>query len=683
MDRSEAIARIEKLTNELNAHNYNYYTLDNPQISDFEFDQLLEELKFLELQWNYRLPESPTQRVGGQVNKLFAQVKHSWPMLSLDNTYSVEELREFHTRISKLTEEEFEYVCELKYDGVAIGLRYEQGVLVRAVTRGDGVQGDDITDNIKTIRSIPLRLHGTDFPDEFEIRGEVIMDRRGFEKFNIGRIENGEQPFANPRNATSGSLKLQNSAETAKRPLDCYLYLLLGDKLPSDSHYENLQKAAKWGFKISPHIKRCSNISQVEQFISLWDKKRSELDFDIDGIVVKVDSIKRQQQMGMTAKSPRWASAFKFKPEQACTQFMSVDFYVGRTGVVTPVANLKPVQLSGTIVKRASLHNADIIAKLDVRIGDHVFVEKGGEIIPKITGVDITKRDLFAEELAFPANCPECGTSLVKNETEAQHYCPNEKGCPPQLKGKIEHFIGRKAMNIMSLGSEKVDLLFEKELVRNVADLYFLKPEQLLGLDKTFEDELTGKKRTVTFQQKTVQNILENIEQSKQMAFAKVLFALGIRHVGETVAANIVDECHSMGQLMNMTFEELTAINEVGDKIAQSIIDYFEDADNVKLIERLMAAGLKMEGAEKAEKISNVLENKLIVISGVFSKSRDDMKMLVEQHGGKMVSAISKNTSFVLAGENMGPAKLKKARDLGVDLISEDEFFEMIAQTSE
>jgi len=678
MDKNEAIARIEHLTEQLNIHNHNYYALDNPQITDLDFDMLLEELKFLELQWNYRLPDSPTQRVGGQINKQFQSVIHTYPMLSLDNTYSIEELGEFHTRISKLTESEFQYVCELKYDGVAIGLRYENGLLVRAVTRGDGIQGDDVTDNIKTIRTIPLRLSGNDYPAEFEIRGEVIMNRKGFEKFNDKRIESGEQPFANPRNATSGSLKLQDSSETAKRPLDCYLYLLLSDQLPSDSHYENLQKAAEWGFKISPHIKRYSGLDEVEAFIHSWEKRRVELDFDIDGIVIKVDSINRQEEMGYTAKSPRWAVAYKYKPEQGCTQLLSVDFYVGRTGVVTPVANLKPVHLSGSVVRRASLHNADIIAKLDVRIGDSVYVEKGGEIIPKIIGVDTSKRDLFAEELQFLENCPECGTKLIRSETEAQHYCPNDKACPPQMKGKIEHFISRKAMNIMSIGIEKVDLLYERGLVRNVADLYDLKPEQLLGLDKTFVDPLTGKKRTVTFQKKTVQNIVENIENSKQVPFARVLFGLGIRYVGETVATNIVEECHSMGRLMNMTFEELTTIAEVGDKVAQSIIDYFADADNVKLIERLMTAGVKMEGVEKVEKLSNALENKLVVISGVFSKSRDEMKVLVEQHGGKMVSSISKNTSFVLAGENMGPVKMKRARDLGVDLVSEEDFMEMI-----
>lgn len=678
MDKNTAIERIHFLTAELNRHNHNYYLLDQPEISDLDFDKFLEELKLLELQWNYRLPDSPTQRVGGQVNKQFQQVKHTYPMLSLDNTYSVEELREFHVRISKLTEGQFKYICELKYDGVAIGLRYENGLLVRAVTRGDGVQGDDITDNIKTIRSVPIRLHGNHYPQKFEIRGEVIMDRRGFEKFNESRVENGDQPFANPRNATSGSLKLQNSAETARRPLDCYMYYLLGDQLPSDSHYENLQAAAGWGFKISPHLRICNSMTEVENFIALWEKKRSDLQFDIDGIVIKVDSISRQQQMGFTAKSPRWAVAYKYKPEQGCTPLLSVQFYVGRTGVVTPVANLKPVHLSGTIVKRASLHNADIIAKLDVRIGDHVFVEKGGEIIPKITGVDMSKRDLFSQELIFPQNCPECGTLLIRNESEAQHYCPNEKGCPPQLKGKIEHFISRKAMNIMSLGAGKVDLLYEKDLVRDVADLYDLRADQLLGLDKTFEDVLTGKKRTVTFQQKTVQNMLENIEQSKQVPFARVLFGLGIRFVGETVAANIVDECHSMGKLMNMTFEELKSIDEVGEKIAQSLIDYFSDTDNISLIERLMKAGVRMEGAEKAEKLSNILEGKLVVISGTFSRSREEMKMLVEQHGGKMASSISKNTNFVLAGENIGPVKLKKARDLGVELVSEEVFMKMI-----
>jgi len=682
MDFNDAVSRITYLSSELNRHNYNYYVLDKPEISDYEFDKLLEELKFLELQWNYRLPDSPTQRVGGQVNKQFEQVKHTYPMLSLDNTYSPEELRDFHARISKLTEGDFLYVCELKYDGVAIGLQYENGLLLRAVTRGDGVQGDDVTDNIKTIRSIPIRLHGAGYPESFEIRGEVIMDRKGFEKFNEGRVEAGEQPFANPRNATSGSLKLQNSAETAKRPLDCYLYLMLGDDLPFESHFENLKAAAKWGFKISPHIRICKGLSEVETFIELWEKKRTELDFDIDGIVIKVDSLSRQRQMGFTAKSPRWAVAYKYKPEQACTPLLSVEFYVGRTGVVTPVANLKPVQLSGTVVKRASLHNADIIAKLDVRIGDHVYVEKGGEIIPKITGVDLSKRDLFSQELIYPEHCPECGTALIRNESEAQHYCPNDKGCPPQLKGKIEHFISRKALNIMSLGAGKVDLLFEKGLIRSVADLYDLKFEQLLGLDKTFEDPLTGKKRTVTFQHKTVQNILENIQNSKEIPFARVLFGLGIRYVGETVAANIVDECHSMDKLLSMTFEELTAIDEVGEKIAQSVIDYFADADHKELVERLMKAGLQMEGAQKVEKLSHVLEGKQIVISGIFSRSRDEMKMLVEQHGGKMVSAISKNTSFVLAGENMGPAKMKKARDLGVKLVTEDEFFKKISMNN-
>lgn len=678
MDQTEARARIEFLTAELNKHNYLYYALDTPEISDFEFDMLLEELKYLELQWSFRLPDSPTQRVGGQVNRQFEQVKHTYPMLSLDNSYSVEELKEFHNRVSKLIDGTWSYVCELKYDGVAIGLRYVNGVLVRAVTRGDGVQGDDVTDNIKTIRTIPLRLHGVGYPTVFEIRGEVIMDRKGFDAFNEKRIEQGEQPFANPRNAASGSLKLQNSAETAQRPLDCFLYYMLGEGLPTISHYENLQLAAKWGFAISPHTRLCQTIDEVEQFISLWEKKRTELNFDIDGIVIKVDNLNQQEELGYTAKSPRWAVAYKYKAEQAITQLLSVQFYVGRTGAVTPVANLKPVQLSGSVVKRATLHNADIIAKLDVRIGDLVYVEKGGEIIPKITSVDLSGRDLFAEELCFPKNCPECGTILVRNESEAQHYCPNDKACPPQMKGKIEHFISRKAMNIMSIGAEKVDLLFEKGLIRNVADLYDLRFEKLLGLDRTFTDELTGKKRTVTFQNKTVQNILDNLEQSKEVPFARVLFALGIRYVGETVASNIANYCQSMEKLMSMNFEELVAIDEVGDKIAQSVIDYFKDADNIQLVEKLKNAGLQFEGVRRVEQLGISLQGKQIVISGVFTRSRDDMKLLVEQHGGKIVSSISKNTSFVLAGENMGPTKMKKASDLGVPLVGEVEFMKMI-----
>lgn len=680
MDKEIAIEQIKKLSDELNQHNYNYYVLDNPKISDYEFDKLLEELKKLESEYNFRTEDSPTIRVGGTINKQFSQVKHQYPMMSLDNTYSIEEIRDFHNRITKLINEPLQYVCELKYDGVAIGIRYENGLLVQAVTRGDGIQGDDITDNIKTIKSIPLKIKSDNLPSKFEIRGEVIMDRSSFEKFNQSRLEAGEQIFANPRNTTSGSLKLQNSAEVAKRPLDCYFYALYGTENESNSHFENLQKAKKWGFKISPHIKLLKSIEDIEVYINHWDLERRKLNFDIDGIVIKVDNIAHQQELGFTAKSPRWATAYKFKAEEAVTQLLSVEFYLGRTGVVTPVANLKPVQLSGTVVKRASLHNADIIDKLGVRIGDFVKVEKGGEIIPKITGVEISQRDLFSEELKFPINCPECGTELIKNESEAQHYCPNNKTCPPQLKGKIEHFISRKAMNIMSLGAGKIDLLFEKGLINNVADLYTLTYEQLIGLDKTFEDELTGKKRVVTFQDKTVKLILDGIKKSKEVAFPKLLFGLGIRYVGETVAKNLVSACQTIDKLMTMSFEELTSIEEVGDKIAQSIIDYFADEDNTQLIARLKSYGLQFEYHENTIILGNKLEGKQIVVSGVFTVDREEIKKLVIQYGGKVVSGISKNTSFVLAGENMGPSKLSKAKELGISILSEEEFRELIEE---
>jgi DNA ligase (NAD+) len=681
MDKETAVQKIIELSTEINKHNYQYYVLDNPTISDYEFDALLSELQMLETAWNFRLPDSPTHRVGGQINKNFRQLIHTYPMLSLENTYSTLELHEFHNRIQKTLQEPFKYVCELKYDGVAIGLRYKGGILTTAVTRGDGVQGDEITDNIKTIRSIPLRLQGEGFPVEFEIRGEVFMMREGFESMNVERIQRGEQVFANPRNAASGSLKLQNSADVAKRPLDCFLYMLYAEELPTDSHFENLLIASKWGFKISPFIKVCNHISEVEDFINHWDAKRKELKFDIDGIVIKIDNYNQQQRLGFTAKSPRWAVAYKYKAEQAVTKLKSIDYYVGRTGVVTPVANLEPVQLSGTIVKRASLHNADIIAKLDIRIGDFVYVEKGGEIIPKITSVDMSKRDLFSAELSFPIHCPECGTLLCRLENEALHYCTNDMSCPPQVKGKIEHFVSRKAMNIQSLGAEKIDLLYDKGLVRNVGDLYRLRYEDLIGLDKTYEDMITGKKRTVTFQDKTVRNILENIELSKETPFQKVLFGIGIRHVGETIAKKIVAVCQNIDKLMQMSYDDLNAIDEVGEKIAQSIIDFFAVDSNRELVSFLKSIGLQLSHVEENISVSKQrLANKLVVVSGVFSRDREHMKQMVEMYGGKISSGISKNTSFILAGENMGPAKLQKALELSIPILSEEEFYKLIEE---
>ncbi len=674
MEKDEIIEKIKFLTYELNKHNYNYYVLDIPVISDYEFDTMLEELRKLEEEVNFRLPESPVHRIGGQINKQFKQYRHKYPMQSIENTYSIHELREFQSRLKKIIYDPVKYVCELKYDGVAVGLHYENGILVRAVTRGDGIFGDIITDNIKTIRSIPLKVFGDNYPTNFEVRCEVFMEREKFEKFNIQRTESGEPAFANPRNATSGSLKLQNSTETATRPLDYYLYSILGDTLLSDSHYENMQYAKKLGFKVSPHIKLCDTFEEVENYIALWEKKRLELKFDIDGIVIKADSYLQQNKLGFTAKSPRWATAYKYKAEQASTQLLSVDFYVGRTGVITPVANLAPVELSGSIVKRASLHNADIITKLDVKLGDYVYVEKGGEIIPKITGVDLTRRNQFNTEIIFPQNCPACHTKLIRIETEAQHYCLNDKNCPPQIKGKIEHFVSRKAMNISSLGPEKIELLFEKNLILNVADLYKLKYEQLLGLDKTYEDTNTGKKRTVTFQHKTVKNILENIEQTKNIPFERVLYALGIRYVGETVASRIASACMSIDNIKGMSLAQLTEIDEVGEKIAQSIVNYFADENNLKIIDFLKSSGLQMETTAQEELISNKLEGQQIVISGVFSISREEIKKIIEQHGGNVLSSVSKNTDFILAGENIGQSKLKKAMEMNIPVITELEF---------
>ncbi len=681
MEKVIAQNRIRQLTEEINLHNYRYYSLSDPAISDYDFDMLLEELIKLEKEFpEFALPDSPTKRVGGEITKSFRQVVHKNPMLSLGNTYSEEDLTEFDQRVRKLLPgEDVEYVCELKYDGVAIGLTYENGSLKYAVTRGDGIQGDDVTANVRTIKSIPLRLFGSDFPSEFEIRGEIVMPRSEFERLNEERLEIGDQPFANPRNAASGSLKMQDSSEVSKRSLDCYLYFLIGENLPYESHYENLMKIRDWGFKAPMYIAKCKTIDDIFEFINYWDKARDELSIDIDGIVIKVNSHDQQKRLGFTAKSPRWAISYKFKAKQALTRLISVDFQVGRTGAITPVANLEPVQLAGTVVKRASLHNADIIKKLDVRIGDMVFVEKGGEIIPKIVNVDMAQRDPASTELQFITACPECGSKLARVEGEAAHYCPNESGCPPQIKGKIEHFISRKAMNIDSLGEGKVGILFDNGLVHNLADLYDLKKEDILGLEKEYFLEGQEKTRVVKFREKTVENIIKGIEDSKKVPFERVLYALGIRYVGETIAKKLAFHFNNIEELQKAGFEELKQAEEIGDIIAGSIQRYFNELVNLNTIERLKQKGLQfcMQKSD-IELLSDKLKGKSFVVSGVFSISRDEMKELIEKHGGRNVGSISAKTSFVLAGDKMGPEKMKKAEKLKVPLISEEEFYSMI-----
>jgi len=659
--------RIKRLRKELNEHNYRYYVLSEPSISDFEFDMKMRELEQLEQEHpEFSDPNSPTQRVGSDRNLEFEQVAHRYPMLSLTNAYSEGELRDFDQRVRRELETGFEYVCELKFDGASISLTYEKGSLVRAVTRGDGERGDDVTANVRTIASIPLMLRGNDYPPQFEIRGEIVMPFPVFEELNLQREEAGEPLFANPRNATSGTLKMQNSAMVASRKLDAYLYFLLGENLPGTTHYENLKKAREWGFKVSEHIALCQSVDEVLAFIARWETARFQLPVATDGIVIKINSLKQQELLGFTAKSPKWALAYKFKAEEATTTLLSVDYQVGRTGAVTPVANLEPVQLAGTRVKRASLHNADIIRSLDLHLGDTVFVEKGGEIIPKITGTDVSKRHPMAQPVQFITTCPECGTPLVRTEGEAAHYCPNDTGCPPQIKGKIEHFISRKAMNIEGLGSETVELLFSKGLVNDVADLYDLKAEQLVPLERMGE--------------KSAARILESLETSQAVPFSRVLFALGIRYVGETVAKTLASATGSIDRLKSLSKEELTTINEVGDRIAESILDYFSNPRHLELIERLRNKGLQFESDNQDNSPrSNVLEGLSIVISGTFNRySRDELKQLIELHGGKNVGSISKKTNYILAGENMGPSKLEKARQLNIPLLSEDDFLAMI-----
>ncbi|MBP7397157.1 MAG: NAD-dependent DNA ligase LigA [Flavobacterium sp.] len=658
---------IQQLRSELDQHNYNYYVLDQPQISDFEFDQKLKELQALEAAHpEFFDSNSPTQRVGGAVTKNFQTVVHDYRMYSLDNSYSKEDVVDWETRIQKvLGNVPIEYTCELKYDGASISITYENGQLSRAVTRGDGVQGDDVTNNIKTIKSIPLQLKGN-YPAHFAIRGEIILPFAGFEKMNQELIEIGETPYANPRNTASGSLKLQDSAEVAKRPLDCLLYSLVGNNLPFQSQFEGLQAARDWGFKAPKEAKLAKNLDEVFEFIAYWDVHRHELPYETDGVVIKVNALSYQEELGYTAKSPRWAIAYKFKSEQVSTKLNSISYQVGRTGAITPVANLEPVQLAGTVVKRASLHNADQIEKLDIRIGDTVFVEKGGEIIPKIIAVDFEKRPEQSEVTHYITNCPECQTALVRSEGEANHYCPNFYGCPPQIIGRIQHFISRKAMDIEGLGGETVALLYNNGLVHNYADLYDLTVEQVLPLDR--------------MAQKSAENLVNGVAKSKQIPFESVLFALGIRFVGETVAKKLAKHYKTISALEQATLEDLILVDEIGERIAKSVIEFFENEENLEIIERLKSKGVQMEIVEKVNpNATTKFLGKTFVVSGVFEQfSRDDLKKAIEDNGGKVGSSISSKTDYVVAGDNMGPSKLEKATKLGVAIVSEQDFINML-----
>ncbi len=661
--------QIEALRSELEQHNYNYYVLSAPTISDQEFDKKMKELQDLEAAHpEYYDPDSPTQRVGSDLSKEFEQVQHRYPMLSLGNTYSEEDVRDFYERTARSLNEPFEIVAELKYDGTSISLWYEKGRLVRAVTRGDGTKGDDVTANVKTIRSVPLRLRGNDYPEEVEIRGEVLLPWAEFDRLNKEREEQEEPLFANPRNAASGTLKQQNPAIVAARKLDAYLYYVLGEHLPADTHYGNLEAARRWGLKIPDVMKICHNLQDIFDYIHYWDTERKNLPVATDGIVLKVNSLRQQKNLGFTAKSPRWAIAYKFQAERAETRLNSVSFQVGRTGAITPVANLEPVLLAGTIVKRASLHNADIIEGLDLHIGDQVYVEKGGEIIPKIVGVNTEARTMMiGEKVRFITRCPECGTPLVRPEGEAAHYCPNDSGCPPQIKGRIEHFVTRRAMNI-NMGPETVEDLYEAGWVKNVADLYDLKITDLMSLERWAE--------------KSARNLLNSLRESKSVPFERVLYALGIRYVGETVAKRLAMSFHSIDELMHASFEQLVAVDEIGDRIAQSVVTYFADERNRQIVERLRAQGLQMAVSEAVlANRSDRLKGLTFVISGTFSQhSRDEYKTMIEQHGGKNTGSVSGKTSYILAGENMGPAKLEKAAKLGVRIIHEDEFLKMIEE---
>ncbi len=669
MIKEKAKEEILRLSEEINKHNHLYYVESAPVISDYEFDMLLERLQQLEKEFpEFAFDHSPTKRVGGDITKKFESVVHRFPMLSLSNTYSEEEIMDWENRLKKMSEGPLQYVCELKYDGVAIGIRYENGVLTRAVTRGDGTQGEDVTTNVKTIRSIPLQLKGN-YPADFEIRGEIFMPLASFQKLNCEREENGEALFANPRNTASGTLKMQDSKIVAERALDSYLYGIYGEDLNFEGHFQAVESAASWGFKVPKpkdrFIELTDSIEGIMNYIHYWDKKRYELPFEIDGVVIKVNNYAQQKTLGFTAKSPRWAIAYKFKAERVETILDSVSYQVGRTGAITPVANLKPVQLGGTTVKRASLHNADQIEKLGLHLGDAVYVEKGGEIIPKIVGVNEEKRNATAEEVQFLHNCPECGTELIRREGEAQHYCPNEDTCPPQAKGKLEHFISRKAMNIDGLGAETVDLMYDKGLVRTIADLYDLTFDQVVNLERMAD--------------KSANNLILGLKASREVPFERVLFALGIRFVGETVAKKLAKYFKSIDALMSASFDELVQVEEIGEKIAIAVQHHFAKQENRELIGRLKTAGLQFEIVEK-ENASNKLEGATFVVSGVFNAfSRDEVKELIEANGGKNVSSVSSKTKYLLAGDGMGPAKLKKATDLGVQILTEDEFIQMIS----
>mgnify|MGYP003850861033 CR=1 FL=1 len=666
MNREEALKKIAALQRELEDHSYRYYVLAQPVISDYEFDMKLKELEKLEKEYGIDDPNSPTRRVGSDISNDFEQVEHKYAMLSLSNAYSEDEIREFDARVKKIIGTDCEYVCELKFDGSSISLSYENGQLIRAVTRGDGVKGDDVTTNVRTIRSIPLKLRGTDYPKSFEIRGEILMPFHVFNELNAELEARGEPLLANPRNTAAGTLKMKNSSVVASRKLDAYLYYISGEDLPEDGHFERLQKAKEWGFKISEHMQRCKNLDEVFEFLHKWDTERFSLPVATDGVVIKVNSKKLQDNLGYTAKSPRWAIAYKFKAESVSTILKSVSYQVGRTGAVTPVANLEPVPIAGTIVKRASLHNADIIKNLDLHLGDTVNVEKGGEIIPKITGVDPAKRHPMFKPVEFIENCPECGTPLIRREGEAAHYCPNEDGCPPQIKGKMEHFVSRKAMDIDGIGQETIELLYKENLARNIGDLYELKKEQLENLERMAE--------------KSAQRITDGLEASKEVPFERVLFALGIRYVGETVAKTLVKKLHTIENIKNQTVDQLTNIDEIGQRIAESVVDWFSKPEHLELLEKLEEKGLQFAISEdQLEGYTDKLAGFNIVISGTFEQhSRDELKALIEKNGGKNVGSISKKTSYLLAGNNIGPSKLEKVKKLNIPMISEEEFLKMI-----
>lgn len=669
MSAANAKEEIARLTRELKQHNYNYYALAQPTISDQEFDELLKRLEKLEKEYpEYADPESPTQKVGGEITKEFKTVRHKYPMLSLGNTYSEQDLLDFDKRVKKIIGEDFEYVCELKFDGVAVGITYRNGRLQQAITRGDGTQGDDVTTNIRTIKNIPNQLKPGDYPEEFEVRGELFMHRKAFARLNAERAEAGEMTFANPRNFTAGTIKMQDSSIVAKRPLDCFFYFLLGERLSYRSHYEGIKKMKEWGFHVSEHILLCKDIREVLRFIHEYAERRYELSFDIDGIVLKVNNIGQQEELGFTAKSPRWAIAYKYKAEEAETLLESVSYQVGRTGAVTPVAGLKPVQLAGTTVKRATLHNFNEMERLDLRVGDTVLVEKGGEIIPKVIRVNFEKRPPGLPETRFIKNCPACGTSLIRQDGEAVWYCPNDTGCPPQLVGRIQHFISRKAMDIEGIGEETVHLLYQKGLLQDIADLYRLKDHR---------DDLLGLER---FGEKSVSNLLEGIEESKQRPFEKVLFGLGIRYVGETVARKLAEHFKNIDALALASAEALTEVDEIGERIAGSVTEYFASSAHGKLIERLQQHGVRLALEEKESKLlSDQLSGKTFLLSGVFSAySREGMKALIEEHGGKLLSGVSSKLDYLVAGDNMGPSKREKAEKLGISIIGEEDLFKMI-----